>query len=1000
MVLSIVAFRSLGSRLSILFLITLFSELGMAQRCAQQPDVNPEGWVCTQSGATCSPVTQGGGSTGKCATQGKVPMGRSCQCVGGPTFSLSAWPIRVSVLQGASAQASLYVISSNGFNGSITLSASPLPAGITTSITPNPTNGASALTVSATAGATPGTFPVTITATSGSLTQQISISVAVSPPDFSLVSMLGLNLTWPTYTLAVTTYATSVTVNWPAASVADTAVVSLYGLPSTVTASWTGDSSAPPSSSCNAAPLSSTSTSADCKLLLSVGATTIPGTYVFVVLGQSGPIAHRLYGTLTVGPAAPPPTSATAYRLTVPTTMTAVYAPTYPSIPFAITTGPNWTGKEYTPTCSIMPTFSTSAPAPFCTWSVYGATPPISSWPVPSGGVSYDTFSPYFSGGPGTYTVTINSVDQNGAAPENGAQSFPFVVTPVTNVTARVGSPIAAPVFVNLYWDASWDEDNPAMTQEQLDAFTAALLRISYFSGLTEYGVGTPAYGGGFLPSPGCYQKAPPFVGYYDPVNSSIIGFLQCELDKGGIPQGDSVIYNILLPAGSIESDFAGARKMCTGSNPVAWHFHQTPYSFNGVAALIAAGFDLVLTGGVDGGLSGLLAILGGVSGGPVYTIESADPSCGNVLNSLTHEMVEASSDPFALVDAIFNTNNEIADLCASASSLAPFVPDALNPANAIALGNPPNTFALPSVIMLPRYWSNAQQRCIGGDLTNLPLGPGQNGALTATQSGEGALMQIQVQGVGFGTLPAGFSLPLTNNSPYVAVQNNSEKWQAGNILNDDPFQVNVASWTDTQVLLNGFYSSPAFGNLPLKPNDSLSVWVCNPSSGNCGSGDLVYTGSGTPQLNLFVFNADGVTMNFAVSVDGQNWPLSFSGGYLNTGWHSVGVGPHTVVESAASPGYFKPLYRGLCDASGNITLGIGDNATCTIVNVAEQCSAGTHCCANETSASGCVPGCIPDTQACLPPCESLSSICCAPVLASGRCSEACTAGNKCGANK
>ncbi len=77
------------------------------------------------------------------------------------------------------------------------------------------------------------------------------------------------------------------------------------------------------------------------------------------------------------------------------------------------------------------------------------------------------------------------------------------------------------------------------MPKDALDNFTAALVNSSYFQGLAEYGLKSAAYAGGFLPNGSCTQKAPDSVGFYDPINPSIIGFLECELDHDhDIPQG------------------------------------------------------------------------------------------------------------------------------------------------------------------------------------------------------------------------------------------------------------------------------------------------------------------------------------------------------------------------------------------------------------------------------------------------------------------------------
>src|SRR5262249_50241421 len=211
---------------------------------------------------------------------------------------------------------------------------------------------------------------------------------------------------------------------------------------------------------------------------------------------------------------------------------------------------------------------------------------------------------------------------------------------------------LSAPVYVNLYWDATWDVDNPTIPKDALDLFTATLLNTSYFKGLSEYGVGSASYGGGFLPHPACTQKAPASPEFYQPIGPSIIGFLQCELDHENVPKGAQVVYNIILPTGSVENDTVasiGLKSFCTGSKPsTAWHFHQTPYSAEADAAIA-----LIILGGLfknpievlDG--MGVLALLALLPGGPIYTISFADSRCGIFTSNLVHEMVEAATDPF-----------------------------------------------------------------------------------------------------------------------------------------------------------------------------------------------------------------------------------------------------------------------------------------------------------------------------------------------------------------
>jgi hypothetical protein len=99
-----------------------------------------------------------------------------------PDFSLSASPGSLTINQGASGTSTITVNKLNGFNSSVSLSASGLPSGVTASFNPSSTTGTSTLTLSASSTATTGTSNVTITGTSGSLTHNTSVTLTVNPP--------------------------------------------------------------------------------------------------------------------------------------------------------------------------------------------------------------------------------------------------------------------------------------------------------------------------------------------------------------------------------------------------------------------------------------------------------------------------------------------------------------------------------------------------------------------------------------------------------------------------------------------------------------------------------------------------------------------------------------------------------------------------------------------------------------------------------------------------
>ena len=552
--------------------------------------------------------------------------------------------------------------------------------------------------------------------------------------------------------------------------------------------------------------------------------------------------------------------------------------------------------------------------------------------------------------------------------------------------TAVVSNEIPNPVYVNLYWDASWDTRNPKLKRGNIDGFTAAMLQTGYFGGLSEYGVKGASFGGSFLPAPGCDQSPPSEVEFYAPFGTSIAGFLNCELEQGALPTGPQVVYNIILPQGSVESDFFGARKLCSGGGSAnAWHFHQNPYSALGIAAQLLG----AATGGVTGALEALLIAMVAVPGGPVYTITSADSSCGVLTENMMHEMIEAATDPFPSLEVIRSGgDDEIADLAdqANCPKLTPFVPPSFVPALAANSGFPSfDQFTTGGNLQARWYWSNAKHECTPGlDITAPSI-------QQVTMTGNGATLTMNISGTGFGTLP--FGAPTV---PYIAVQDRTQGWQAGNSLNSDEVGLNLASWTDSAVTFNGFNFKR--GNLVMKPGDLMNVWVCNPSSGQCGGSFTSLIEPGAPELNIAILNLPQVYLTYNVSVDGTMAARSIGNGG-RTSWLTEATGAHSISESATTPGHFAPTFPNnaallnSCDPTGKVTLNVGDNQICTIVNTPNTgCSAGQHCCGNVDSKLGCVAGCVSTAVACVPLCPKSTDTCCTKAGANGKCDSTCVA--------
>lgn len=105
--------------------------------------------------------------------------------VGVPSFSLSAYGLTVG--QGQSSTATVYVNPVNGFTGPVNLAVSGLPTGVTASFSTNPTTSYYDQLVFNAAGNAPvGQYPLTITGTSGSLTQTTTLTLTVGAPSFTL----------------------------------------------------------------------------------------------------------------------------------------------------------------------------------------------------------------------------------------------------------------------------------------------------------------------------------------------------------------------------------------------------------------------------------------------------------------------------------------------------------------------------------------------------------------------------------------------------------------------------------------------------------------------------------------------------------------------------------------------------------------------------------------------------------------------------------------------
>jgi hypothetical protein len=197
--------------------------------------------------------------------------------VPGPAFGLSASAATLTVPRGSSGSSTITVSDQNGFNGSVSLSATGLPGGVTAVFSPAGTATTSGATFTVSSSVLAGTYPITITGISGILSSTVTIGLTVVVPSFTL-SASAATLTVPRAGSGSSTITVSAKNGFKG-----TVALSATGLPSGVTAAFT--------------PASTTSTSS---LAFSASSTAAIGTYPVTVTGASGTLTATATISLTV----------------------------------------------------------------------------------------------------------------------------------------------------------------------------------------------------------------------------------------------------------------------------------------------------------------------------------------------------------------------------------------------------------------------------------------------------------------------------------------------------------------------------------------------------------------------------------------------------------------------------------------------------------------------------------------------------------------------------
>ncbi len=211
-----------------------------------------------------------------------------------PSFSLSASPSSVSVVQGSNGTSSITSAIASGFDASVTLSASGVPTGVTVGFSPNPIaapgSGSTTATFTVASNAATGTYPITITGSGGGLTETTSVSLKVTA---AATPVFTISASPTSVSVVAGNSGTSKITTSVSGGFASAIALTASGQPTGVTVGFSPSSIASPGSG------TSTAT-------FTVGSTAAAGTYTITVTGTGGGITHTATVSLTVTKPASP----------------------------------------------------------------------------------------------------------------------------------------------------------------------------------------------------------------------------------------------------------------------------------------------------------------------------------------------------------------------------------------------------------------------------------------------------------------------------------------------------------------------------------------------------------------------------------------------------------------------------------------------------------------------------------------------------------------------
>ena len=197
------------------------------------------------------------------------------------------------------------------------------------------------------------------------------------------------------------------------------------------------------------------------------------------------------------------------------------------------------------------------------------------------------------------------------------------------------GRVLGNPSIFNVFWDDNWNSDHSgAFSTDSIDNMTKALVSSKYFDAAGQYGVGSASFddsntSGGLLnPCPSTPGSTTDFV--------SILGFIECEVSllPTGVPSpDDNSLYVVYLPRGTTIDNF-GINKSCDSFG--AYHFMGN----SGDAPRRTRKFAFA-----------------------VVPLDCAHGSADELSTLVSHEVIEAATDPNVVLGWIDNSKFDITNL-------------------------------------------------------------------------------------------------------------------------------------------------------------------------------------------------------------------------------------------------------------------------------------------------------------------------------------------------